>query len=103
MLKDSDRPLVFGALILTGAFMVHAFLSFAATGEFKPSFRGIGPTEIRLAFVGINVLACFMGVIFIRYGLATLTVLSLIILPVIVYGTQRRLRQIDLNVHDPER
>lgn len=41
-------------LAITGGFMVHAFLAFAATGEFRISQGRFGPTEWRLGVVAVN-------------------------------------------------
>ena len=44
----------FSILAITSVFMVNSFLSFAATNEFEIYFLGIGPTEVRIYFIGLN-------------------------------------------------
>lgn len=48
-------------MMLYGAAMVHSFLMFAATNSFQITYMGIGPTEVRLFFVGINTLVIIFG------------------------------------------
>lgn len=50
-----------GILIVAGAYMVNAFLSFAATNAFEIYFFGIGPTEIRFLIIALNTCIIFMG------------------------------------------
>ncbi len=47
MVADYNKYMLFYILALFGAFMVNSFLSFAATGQFRISYMGVGPTEIR--------------------------------------------------------
>ncbi len=54
MVEDQNKYLLFYILALFGAFMVNSFLSFAATGAFRISYMGIGPTEVRAIFILIN-------------------------------------------------
>ena len=54
MVEDHSKYMLFYILALFIAFMINSFLSFAATGEFRISYMGIGPTEIRLVFIIIN-------------------------------------------------
>ena len=56
LVEDHNKYLLFYILALFGAFMVNSFLSFAATGAFKISYHGIGPTEVRLIFIAANTL-----------------------------------------------
>ena len=81
---------------LTGAHMVHSFLSFAATNEFRIAFYGVGPTEMRIVFIGINTFIIFTWP---RYYEVTIPLLTLGVLLGLVYAvfcTQRRLWQIDM-------
>lgn len=83
-------------LALTGAHMTHSFLSFAATNEFRIAFHGVGPTEMRLAFIVIN---AFIIMTWPRYYEYTLPALSLVVLAALVYvvwGTHRRLWEMDM-------
>ncbi|MEP6833163.1 MAG: CDP-alcohol phosphatidyltransferase family protein [Gemmatimonas sp.] len=81
---------------LTGAHMAHSFLAFAATNEFQIAYHGLGPTEMRLAFIGINTFTIFTAPRYYEYTLPTLTVLVLLALIFVVFNTQRRLWKIDM-------
>lgn len=81
---------------LTGAHMVHSFLSFAATNEFRIAFYGIGPTEMRIIFIGINTFILFTWP---RYYEVTIPAITLAVLLGLIYAvfcTQRRLWAMDL-------
>lgn len=81
---------------LTGAHMAHSFLAFAATNEFRIAFHGVGPTEMRLAFIGINAFIIFTYPRYYEVTLPVLTLMVLIGLIVVVINTQRQLWAIDM-------
>ena len=81
---------------LTGAHMAHSFLAFAATNEFRIAFHGVGPTEMRLAFVGINAFIIFTWPNYYEYTLPALTLAVLVGLVFVVTNTQRQLWQVDM-------
>ena len=81
---------------LTGAHMVHSFLAFAATNEFRIAFHGLGPTEMRLGFIGINAFIIFTWP---RFYEVTIPALTLAVLAGLIYAvccTQRRLWVLDM-------
>ncbi|MGV3710306.1 MAG: CDP-alcohol phosphatidyltransferase family protein [Gemmatimonas sp.] len=81
---------------LTGAHMAHSFLAFGATNEFQIAYHGVGPTEMRLAFIGINAFTIFTWPDLYEYTLPALTVAVLLALIFVVYRTQKRLWAIDM-------
>ena len=81
---------------LTSAHMVHSFLSFAATNEFRIAFYGIGPTEMRIVFIGINTFIIFTWPRFYEVTIPGLTLAVLVGLVCAVFCTQRRLWRIDM-------
>ncbi|MEO7520424.1 MAG: CDP-alcohol phosphatidyltransferase family protein [Gemmatimonas sp.] len=81
---------------LTGAHMVHSFLAFAATNEFRIAFHGVGPTEMRLAFIVINGFIIVTWPRFYEFTLPALTLAVLLGLVFVVFTTQRRLWQLDM-------
>jgi phosphatidylglycerophosphate synthase len=83
-------------LALTGAHMVHSFLAFAATNEFRIAFHGVGPTEMRLAFIVINAFIILTWPRFYEFTLPALALVVLAGLVYIVYATQRRLWELDM-------
>lgn len=82
---------------LTGAHMAHSFLAFAATNEFRIAFYGVGPTEMRLVFIGINAFIIFTHPRYYDYTLPALTVIVLLGLIFVVTNTQRQLWQTDMD------
>lgn len=81
---------------LTGAHMTHSFLAFAATNEFRIAYNGVGPTEMRLAFVFINAFIIFTWPNYYHITLPALTVAVLAALIFVVVNTQRQLWHIDM-------
>ncbi|MEM7396203.1 MAG: CDP-alcohol phosphatidyltransferase family protein, partial [Verrucomicrobiota bacterium] len=97
LLEDHNKYMLFFVLALFGAFMVNSFLSFSATGEFKISYLGIGPTEVRIVFIVINTLIILFGQTHIARALPYVLVLSTFGLFITVYRTQKRIWDIDMN------
>lgn len=85
-----------GLLAIYGAFMVHAHLAFAATNEFRIAFSGIGPTEVRLAFIVTNTLLIVFGKTYLAWLIPWLIASALIGLAIVVFRTQRELWAIDM-------
>ena len=81
---------------LTGAHMAHSFLAFAATNEFRIAFHGVGPTEMRLAFIVINTFTMYTPRSWYEYTVPALTVAVLAGLILVVFNTQRRLWRADM-------
>lgn len=81
---------------LTGAHMAHSFLAFGATNEFRIAFHGVGPTEMRLAFIVINTFTMYTPRSWYEYTVPALTVAVLAGLILVVFNTQRRLWRADM-------
>ncbi len=96
MLPDHFKYLQFFILIVFGAFMVNAFLAFAATNEFRISFLGFGPTEARIVFVVINTLIIFFGKTYLGAWLPFILIFAALGLCVVVYRTQKHIWEIDM-------
>ena len=77
-------------------FMVHAFLEFACTNRFRISYLGIGPTEVRLLFIVINVLLIVFGKTYLAAALPYVVTGSLFGLFITVYRTARKLWKMDM-------
>jgi len=88
--------LIFILAFVYSALMVNSFLDFAATNEFKITYLGFGPTEIRLAFIALNTVLIAYGPklldVILPYAIAALTVG----LCVIVYRAQKHIWQLDM-------
>lgn len=96
LLPDHFKYILFFVLAFFGAFMVNSFLSFAATNEFKISYLGIGPTEVRIIFIAVNTLLIVFGKTYFARALPYVLGLSTFGLFVTVYRTQRDLWKIDM-------
>jgi phosphatidylglycerophosphate synthase len=91
----SARLLYVLVLIFTG-FMTSSYLAFAATNEFKITYLGFGPTEMRIAFILLNTALIFFGPRFLEAALPYLIPLSIIVLAVIIFRTQKYIWGIDM-------
>jgi len=83
-------------LAVYGAFMVNAFLTFAATKEFNISYLKLGPTEFRIALIVINTLLIVFGTEAMKRALPYVAGFSFLGLSVIVYRTQKRIWRNDM-------
>lgn len=90
-----DYSLMF-VFMLFGGFMVHSYLGFAASNQFKISYLGIGPTEVRLIFIIINTLLIFFGRTYMAIALPYVIGFSLLGLCVVAFRTQKYLWNIDM-------
>lgn len=61
MLPDEFTFLHFFVLAIFGGFMIQSFLAVPANEEFRITHLGIGPTEIRIVFILVNLLIVFFG------------------------------------------
>lgn len=101
ILPDHFKYLLFFILVIFGAFMVNAYLSFAATNKFKISFLGIGPTEIRIIFIVINTLIIF-GKQFMGTSLPYVLLFSFVGLCIVVFRTQKKIWKIDMEIKNKQ-
>ena len=83
-------------LMTFGAFMVNSFLSFAATNQFRIAYMGIGPTEVRIVFIVVNALICFVNPESVRAALPYVLGIAVFGLFVTVVRTQKELWDTDM-------
>ncbi|MFI4911721.1 MAG: CDP-alcohol phosphatidyltransferase family protein [Sedimentisphaeraceae bacterium JB056] len=102
LLPDHYNFMLFFLLALFGSFMVNSFLDFAATNEFRISYLGIGPTEIRLVFIIVNTLLVFCDKTYIAPCLPYIMAASAFGLFVTVYSTARKLWRIDMKMKEEQ-
>ena len=95
-LEDTGRFLVLLLIPVQGAFNVSSYLSFAATGEFKITFLGIGPTELRLALILINTAITVFGAAWFVSALPAAFTVMTVVLCIVVYRTQKYVWNIDM-------
>jgi archaetidylinositol phosphate synthase len=105
MVENYNKYIIFFILALFGAFMVNSFLSFAATGKFRISYMGVGPTEVRVIFILVNTfIIVFGGKFEIPRILPYVLGGAAFALFVTVYQTQKMLWKIDMeNKRDAEK
>lgn len=96
MLPDQYKFRIIIILALFGAFMVNSFLSFAATNDFRISYLGIGPTEVRLMFILVNTLLVFFGKTHLAAALPYVLVFAMLGLVATVYRTQKIMWDLDM-------
>ncbi len=96
LLPDHYKYMHFFILAILSAFMVNSYLSFAATNEFRISYWGIGPTEVRLIFILINTFLIILKKTYIAGSLPWILGASFIGLCVVIYRTQKRIWKIDM-------
>ncbi|UCC99111.1 MAG: hypothetical protein JSW66_04330 [Phycisphaerales bacterium] len=96
LFDGSHRPMIFLFIPVAGCFMVSSYLAFGATNEFKITYLGTGPTEMRIYFIILNLCIIVSGVGWIEKILAYLFVASITVLSVIIYRTQKYIWRIDM-------
>lgn len=79
-----------------GTFFVNSYLSFAATNDFKITFLGFGPTELRVLLVALNTLIIFAGKRPVEIGLPYFLPFIFIMICVVVYRSQKFIWNIDM-------
>jgi len=83
-------------LAVFGGFMVNSFLAFSATGRFRISHLGLGPTEFRIALCVLNALMVFDGPRRMAKALPFIAAGGLVALCVLAFRTQRQLWRLDM-------
>jgi hypothetical protein len=96
LVAGRSRVLVVVFAFLYSAMMANAFLEFAATGNFRITYLGVGPTEIRLGYAAINTAIIFLGTGFLERALPWAVGAFGAALLVIVLGSQRRIWTLDM-------
>jgi phosphatidylglycerophosphate synthase len=96
LLSDQNTMLMYILVLIFTGFMMSSYLSFAATNEFKITYLGFGPTEMRVVFILINTYIIFFGVTFIERYLKYLIPIALIVLVIVVFRTQKYIWNIDM-------
>jgi hypothetical protein len=96
LVPPESMPWLLGLFGLVGTLMASEFLAFGATGEFRISHFGIGPTELRLALIGVNQTIVLLGtdalVSALPFAVAGIALVGL----GIVFQTQRRIWDLDM-------
>jgi len=96
LLEGTSKQIVYLFVPVFGCFMASSFLSFAATNEFKITYLGTGPTEIRIGFIVLNTLIFFFGTAWIEKLLAYILAAAIVLLCVVVFRTQKYIWNSDM-------
>ncbi|WPD21103.1 MAG: CDP-alcohol phosphatidyltransferase family protein [Candidatus Electrothrix aestuarii] len=88
----------FALLVILGGFMVNSFLAFGATNEFQIYHYGVGPTEMRVVFILINIYIIYCGTSSFNILLPITVILCLIGLIVNTLEVHRKLWRHDMQV-----
>jgi archaetidylinositol phosphate synthase len=96
LFEGQSRQIVYFMIPSFGAFMVSSFLAFGATGEFKITYLGTGPTEMRLWFIALNTVIILWGAAWIERLLVCILGLSVVLVAVTVYRSGRYLWRMDM-------
>jgi phosphatidylglycerophosphate synthase len=97
-LPDKYNLYLFFLLAIFGAFMVDAYLYFAATNKFKITHLKFGPTEMRAVFIFVYILNIYADRIFLSALLPYLFVFATLILIGGVYKNQQRVWKLDMKI-----
>ena len=90
-------------LALFAAYDFSTFLAFAATDRLKISYLKLGPTEFRLALIIINGLLISFGTKHMISGLKWVNAGAAVGLVFLIYGTQKKIWQHDMEGKQPNR
>ena len=85
ILDGLSRQLVYLLIPVFGCFLVSSYLAFGATNEFKITFLGAGPTEIRIYIILLNILLIIFGTVWIEKILPYILFVSIAVMCVVVY------------------
>jgi archaetidylinositol phosphate synthase len=101
ILPERSRFQLLLMLALFAAYDFSTFLAFSATDELKISHLKFGPTEFRLALVIINGLLISFGTKHMISGLKWVNAGAVVGLIFLIYGTQKKIWQLDMKGREP--
>ena len=96
LLGSPAKQMVYFLIPVSGCFMVSSYLAFGATNEFKITFLGAGPTEMRIYFIFLNFLIILFGTGWIEKILVYIFAAAIIMMCIVVYRTQKYIWNIDM-------
>ena len=82
-------------LLVTCATMATSFLSFAATNQFQIAYYGLGPTEIRIAYIALNTFVAAAGTAIFSWGVPVVVAINLLAFLILAGQTGKNLWAID--------
>jgi len=96
ILSPRARHLLFLVMPVYGAFMVSSYLSFAATNEFKITYLRLGPTELRILLILLNIAIMIFGIGFFEKALPYVLVVLFLGMSVVIFRTQKYIWKMDM-------
>src|SRR4030095_12834000 len=96
ILPEKSRLQLLLMLTLFAAYDFSTFLAFSAMEELKISHLKFGPTEFRLALIIINGLLISFGTRYMISGLKWVNAGAVVGLVFLIYGTHKRIWQLDM-------
>ena len=96
LIDGSNRQIVYLLIPVSGCFMVSSYLAFGATNEFKITYLGAGPTEIRIYFIILNCLIIWFGIGWIEKILVYILIVLIAAVGIVVYRTQKYIWKKDM-------
>lgn len=97
LLDGTDRFLMMVLMPIVVSFMVSSYLAFSATGEFKITFLGVGPTELRLLMIMVYASVVIFGKGILSAPLPYITGVLSAVICLVIYRTQKYIWAIDMN------
>jgi len=91
-----ERQMIYLLVPVSGCFLVSSYLAFGATNEFKITYLGTGPTEVRIYFIILNLCIILFGVSWLEKILVYLLAGLIIVLCIIIYRTQKYIWAMDM-------
>jgi len=98
VLPDKYNLFLFFLLAILGAYLVDAYLRFAATGNLKIAHLGFGPTEARIAFIIIYVLNILGNRTFLSTLIPYIFLFVFGGLCYVVYKNQKEIWELDMRI-----
>jgi phosphatidylglycerophosphate synthase len=96
LLDGTNRQIIYLLIPICGCFMVNSYLAFGATNEFKITYLGSGPTEVRIYFILLNCLIIAFGVGWVERILGYVPAAAIVLLCIVVYRTQKYIWKMDM-------
>jgi phosphatidylglycerophosphate synthase len=96
LVPAASMPWLLALFGLMGTLMASEFLAFGATGEFRISHFGVGPTELRLLLIGANQAVVALGPEALARALPFAVAAVALAGVTIVFRTQQRIWQLDM-------
>lgn len=103
LVAEPFRYMLFALAFFYACMMVSSFLAYGALGEFRITYFGMGPTEVRLIFIVLNTAIMWWGVGFLESILPWSVALFAIFLAAMVYRSQRGIWATDMREHCAEK